>query len=68
MEVKVEKANTRRGPNTSYPVVTVLEKGHAVIPLKERNGWTYIGITGVGKTAWIFSRLLARPAGLYAVE
>ena len=28
----------------------------------------YVGITGLGKTAWIFSELISRPAGIYAVE
>lgn len=68
MEVIVDKANTRRGPGTDHPVVTTLERGHQVIPIKEQNGWTYIGITGLGRTAWIFNRLIAHPAGIYAVE
>lgn len=68
MEVSVEKANTRRGPDKSYKVVATLDRGHSVIPLKEKNGWTYIGITGLGKTAWIFNRLISKPAGLYPVE
>lgn len=68
MQVIVDKANTRRGPDKSYKVVSVLERGHPVIPLKEQNGWTYIGITGEGQTAWIFSRLISKPAGIYPVE
>lgn len=68
MEVSVDRANTRQGPNTSYQVVTTLQRGHQVIPLKENNGWTYIGITGLGKTAWIFTPLIARPTGIYAIE
>lgn len=66
--VNVDKANTRRGPDKSYKVVSVLERGHPVIPLKEQNGWTYIGITGEGKTAWIFSRLIEKPAGIYPLD
>ncbi len=68
MEVNVEKANTRKGPNKSYQVVSTLRKGHPVIPLKQQDGWTYIGITGLGKTAWIFSRLISKPAGLYPLN
>ncbi|MDJ0833790.1 MAG: SH3 domain-containing protein [Gammaproteobacteria bacterium] len=68
LEVSVDKANTRRGPATSYQVVAVLERGHAVIPLKQEGGWTYVGITGTGKTAWIFSSLISKPAGIYPLE
>ena len=64
-QVNVERANIRRGPDTSYPVVTTLEKGQQVIPLREQNGWTYIGIIGEGVTAWIHSPLLSKPAGIY---
>lgn len=68
MLVSVDKANTRRGPDKSYKIVTTLQRGHVVIPLQEKNGWTYIGITGKGKTAWIFSRLISKPAGIYPAE
>jgi len=68
MEVKVDKANTRRGPDKSYKIVATLERGHKVIPLREQNGWTFIGITHSGKTAWIFSSLISKPAGIYPVE
>ncbi|MBT3203776.1 MAG: SH3 domain-containing protein [Gammaproteobacteria bacterium] len=68
MQVNVDKANTRRGPDKSYKVVATLERGHNVIPLREQNGWTYIGITHTGKTAWIFSRLISKPAGIYPLE
>jgi len=68
MEVSVDKANTRRGPDTSYKVVTTLERGHPVIPLKQQNGWTYVGITGQGRNAWIFNKLISKPAGLYPLQ
>lgn len=68
MQVNVDKANTRRGPDKSYKVVETLERGHRVIPLREQNGWTYIGITEKGKTAWIFSRLISKPPGIYPVQ
>lgn len=68
LEIGVERANTRRGPATSYKIVATLERGHPVIPIKEKDGWTYIGITGLGKTAWIFSPLITKPAGIYPVE
>ena len=68
MEVSVDKANTRRGPAKTYKIVTTLERGHTVIPLKQENGWTYIGITGEGKTAWIFSSLISKPAGIYPLD
>ncbi len=68
MQVNVERANTRRGPDKSYKIVETLQRGHTVIPLREQNGWTYIGITGKGKTAWIFSRLLGKPAGIYPTD
>jgi len=65
MQISVNKANTRRGPGKNYKVVSTLKRGHIVIPLREQNGWTQIGITGSGKTAWIFSRLISKPPGLY---
>ncbi len=68
MEIRVDRANTRRGPDKSFAVVTVIEKGHLVLPLKSEGDWIQIGITGSGKTAWIFHSLLARPAGIYSVE
>ena len=68
MEVSVDKANTRRGPAKTYKIVTTLQRGHTVIPLKQENGWTYIGITGEGKTAWIFSSLISKPAGIYPLD
>ncbi len=68
MQIKVDKANTRRGPDKSYKIVATLERGHNVIPLREQNGWTFIGITHSGKTAWIFSALIGKPAGIYPVE
>jgi len=67
MEVSVDKANTRRGPDKSFPIVTTLQRGHTVIPLKQQDGWTYVGIAGLGKNAWIFSRLIDKPAGIYPV-
>ncbi len=68
MQVIVATANTRRGPDKSYQVVTTLNKGHSVIPLKEKNGWVYIGITGSGETAWIFHTLISKPTGAYTVN
>ncbi len=68
MEIKVAKANTRRGPGKNHAIVTTLDQGHPVIPLKERNGWTYIGITGEGRSAWIFSGLIGYPASPVQAE
>ena len=68
MQIAVERANTRSGPGIQYEVVITLDKDHPVIPLREQNGWTLVGITSVGKTAWVFNKLLTRPAGIYPVE
>lgn len=65
-QVSVDKANTRQGPAKSYPVVTVLQRSHRVVPLRRQGNWTYIGITESGQTAWIFSRLLKLEPGIYA--
>jgi len=65
LQVNVERANIRRGPDTSHPIVTTLEKGQQVIPLLEQKGWTYIGLIGDGVTAWIHTPLLSKPAGIY---
>jgi len=67
-QVNVERANTRRGPDKSYPIVTTLSKGHEVIPLKTENNWTYIGITGSGKIAWIFNSLISKAPGAYSLQ
>jgi len=68
MEIGVDRANTRRGPGTSFKIVSTLERGHPVIPIKEKDGWTFIGITGMGKTAWVFSPLITKPAGIYPLK
>jgi TPR repeat protein len=68
MEISVDKANLRSGPDKSYKVVTTLKLGHVLIPLKQQNGWTQVGITGQGRTAWIFSRLIRKPAGIYPLK
>ncbi len=68
MEIRVERANTRRGPDKSFGVVSVLEQGHLVLPLQKKGDWIQVGITGSGKTAWIFHSLITRPAGAYSVE
>jgi hypothetical protein len=68
MKISVIRANTRQGPGVSFPIVATLENGHPVIPLRAEKDWTYIGIPGVGKTAWIFSDLITRPDGLYPLD
>lgn len=68
MEISVDRANTRSGPGTQYPVVTTLDQGHPVIPLREAQGWTLVGITSLGRTAWVFNSLISRPAGIYNVD
>ena len=68
MEIKVERANIRSGPNKNHKIISTLEKGHPVIPLHKENGWTQIGITTSGKTGWVFSGLLTQPAGIYPAE
>jgi len=60
MQVKVDKANTRSGPGKQFKITTTLQRGHIVIPLHQQDGWTEIGITGMAKTAWIFSRLIEK--------
>lgn len=64
--IAVDKANVREGPDKSYPVVTVLQRGHQVVPLRRQGNWTYIGITESGQTAWVFSSLLTLEPGVYA--
>jgi TPR repeat protein len=68
MQVNVDKANTRQGPGTNYPVVITLQRGHRVIPLKQQNDWTYVGITQSGESAWIYNRLLSKPDGAYPLQ
>ena len=58
MQINVDRANTRSGPGKQFNIVSTLEHGHRVIPLKQQGDWTQVGITGQGKTAWIFSRLI----------
>ncbi len=60
MQVRVDKANTRNGPGKQFKVITTLQHGHRVIPIRQQDSWTQVGITGLGKTAWIFSRLLGK--------
>jgi len=67
MQVSVDKANTRSGPGKQFKVVKTLQRGHIVIPLRQQDGWTQIGITGLGKTAWIFSRLIGKLPGAYSL-
>lgn len=68
LHIGVEKANTRSGPGINFKVITTLERGHPVVPIKEKNGWTFIGITGIGKTAWVYSPLISKPAGSYPLN
>jgi hypothetical protein len=60
MQINVDRANTRSGPGKQFKVVSTLERGHVVIPLRQQKDWTQIGITGLGKTAWIFNRLIGK--------
>lgn len=60
MQVKVDKANTRNGPGKQFKIITTLQRGHIVIPLRQQDGWTEIGITGMAETAWIFNRLIEK--------
>ncbi len=60
MQVRVDKANTRAGPGKQFKVVNTLQRGHIVIPLQQQQGWTQVGIAGLGQTAWIFSRLIEK--------
>jgi hypothetical protein len=68
MQVKVERANVRSGPGKDFTVVEVLQKGHEVLPMKTEGDWIQIGISGLGKTAWVFHRLIAPAPGVYSVE
>lgn len=68
MAVGVVRANTRQGPGVNFPIVATLDKDHPIIPLRVEQDWTYVGIPGIGKTAWIFTSLIAKPQGLYPQE
>ncbi len=60
MQVRVGKANTRAGPGKQFKVINTLQRGHIVIPLRQQQDWTQIGITGLAQTGWIFSRLIEK--------
>jgi uncharacterized protein len=52
-EVRVERANLRNGPSLDNKIVTVLDKGEALVQLSDKEKWMQVGLLATGKVAWI---------------
>ncbi len=58
MNIKVARANIRRGPGTQFKILLSLKQNDEVIILGNKGKWSQIGLTNSGQVAWIFSGLL----------
>ncbi|MCW8918391.1 MAG: SH3 domain-containing protein [Gammaproteobacteria bacterium] len=58
--VQSAKANVRRGPGTDHPVVTTLEQGAVLLPLRRKGRWLLVGLQGKSRTGWIHDSLVGR--------
>jgi len=58
MQVKVARANVRRGPGKQFKIVKSLSKGQPLIKLSSKGNWVQIAIEGSGKIAWVFKSLI----------
>jgi hypothetical protein len=54
------KANVRRGGSTKHKVLTTLNKGHALFPLKRQGRWLLVGIAGRSYIGWIHDSLVGK--------
>jgi TPR repeat protein len=57
-DVSVERANLRRKPSLESKVVTVLNKGEAMVELSAKGKWMQVGVLKSGEVAWIYKSLL----------
>ncbi len=58
--VTSKKANVRRGPGTQHKVLTTLQQGHKLLPLKRKGRWLLLGIEGKPYTGWIHDSLVGK--------
>jgi hypothetical protein len=58
--VQSSKANIRKGPGTQYKVMTSLQQGHPLLPLKREGRWLLVGIKGKAYTGWIHDSLIEK--------
>ena len=57
-DVKVKRANLRKGPTLEDKIVTVLETGVTMVELSAKGKWKQVGILDSGDVAWIYSTLI----------
>lgn len=59
-QVSATRVNMREGPGTSFSVVTVLDRGHAVQVLDQNNGgWLKLRDTETGQIGWMSARMVS---------
>jgi hypothetical protein len=56
--VQSTKANVRSGPGTQFKIVTSLQQGHQLLPLKRNGRWLQVGIKGERYTGWMHDSLI----------
>ena len=59
-QVSSARANVRKGPGTSYRILTTLGQGHKLFSLKHQGRWLLVAIEGKEFTAWIHDSLTAK--------
>jgi hypothetical protein len=52
------RANVRKGHGTQFKVITSLQQGHQLLPLKRNGRWLQVGIMGKEYTGWIHDSLI----------
>ena len=57
-DVKVKRANLRKGPTLEDKIVSVLETGVTMVELSAKGKWKQVGILNSGDVAWIYSTLI----------
>ena len=57
-DVKVKRANLRKGPTLEDKIVTVLEAGVTVVELSAKGKWKQVGVLDSGDIAWIYTTLV----------
>jgi TPR repeat protein len=57
-DVKVNRANLRKGPTLEDKIVTVVETGVTMVELSAKGKWKQVGVLESGDVAWIYSTLI----------